>query len=364
MGESEGRVKYASLRMGAHLISGSFMEIMSASEVSERRIQACKSLINFELPESAPWWDISPGKITKDLSDMINDIVDYQELWMVKKSLIPPEALKAVLRQMDLWFIQVINTEEGVGTLRKSDTMEILQTIWKDEDGKCACSTRTSLSTPQMETTNLYKALTRIRELDTIGRVEDERNLGLLEMESFVKGVHTILMTGLIDTRKLTPPGVFSTVQRVTTFKGMVHYYPTRSLEEWDCEIQTLIDRYNGLIELIKNDYASKSRRHKAVTDLFKCTAWFLFTFTSMHPFSDANGRMSKLLVCYLMYTISPFPSPVYNIYDDSDNDTYLDALVKAREDSGNPAEIAALIIESNWQGWRIFLQRLELCHF
>ena len=327
---------------------------------------ACMNLIQFPLPDTVPWSQPSPDRRSINLQEMINDIVGYQELWMNRKNSISVKTFDKVLKQIDLRYIQNINNQEGIGTKQKGTTLEILNRLWNAEDNQFPKIVNTSINTSESkkftETSNLYTALKKLRDITTIETNLDSRNLGLLEMESFIKEIHIILMTDVIGD-KLTPPGVFSTKPRTTSYKGSLHNYPIRTENEWELEIQTLIDRYNGLIQRIKTEYLSADTRKKAVLDLFKCTAYFIFNLLSLHCFSDGNGRLSHLLAGYVLSIFTPFYSPIYNIHSNRQNTEYTDAIIKARDGSGQPEQLTALIIESNWMTWQFFLKQLGLHH-
>ena len=61
-----------------------------------------------------------------------------------------------------------------------------------------------------------------------------------------------------------------------------------------------------------------------------KCEAAFSahFQFVSIHPFSDGNGRTSRLIMNYIL---SVFDLPVFYVYK-SNRISYIQALEKSRE--------------------------------
>ena len=321
---------------------------------------ACISLLQFPLPQTVPWRINLLDAASKSCEEMLNDIVWFQDLWNNTKNSLSTKTIDNALKQMDFTYIHNINIQEGTGTHQKEATFEILNGIWNDEDNRIPHIKKSSPSKNITETTNLYKALKRLRKITNTEKILDPRNLGFLEIDSFIKEIHTIVMTGAIGD-KLTPPGVFSTKPRRTTYKGSLHEYPIRTEVEWELEIQNLIDRYNGLIQRIKSEYLFTETRKKAVLDLFKCTAFFTFNLLSLHPFSDGNGRISHLLAGYILATFTPFYNTIYNIYSEHQNGVYTDAIINAREGTGHPEQLTALFIESNWMSWRIFLKQLRL---
>jgi len=295
---------------------------------------ACKSLIQFDLLQSTP----------ENVQDMIRDISNYQQLWNKKKSTVAPQTLEQTMKEFDLQFIQNINTQEGIGTQKTTDTREILQTISDNNINPSPPKTHT-------ETLNLYKGLLYLRKLMSI-TIEDQ---GLLEVEMFIKDLHVILMTNVTINNTLTPPGVFSTRQRLTSYKGEIHYYPVNTQQEWELQITTLVDRYNALITFIKS---SLDTQETATQDLYKTATWFFFNLLSLHPFSDGNGRLCRLLLCYILSLTTPFPIPINNI---TTNNDFINAIIQDRRGSGHPLFLTSLIIQSSWYAWNIFLQQVGI---
>ena len=162
-------------------------------------------------------------------------------------------------------------------------------------------------------------------------------------------------MTGLLPPSKC---GKVSTLVRMTTYKGRVHFCPKfETKETFEKEIQTVVDRYNEVIDKIKCEEDNYFKMEK----LFKCSAWLLMQIISLHPFSDGNGRLSRLLCSYALGVMTPFDTPIYNIYSNSRREDYIDAIISDRESEGkHPKYICALIIESNWHAWKNFLEKVN----
>ena len=80
---------------------------------------------------------------------------------------------------------------------------------------------------------------------------------------------------------------------------------------------------------------------------IFKSAAWLVFELLDLHPFSDGNGRLCRLLCSYVLSTCTPFPSPILG--------KYVHALIAARK-FGCLHELTNVIIESNLTSWRMLL--------
>ena len=91
----------------------------------------------------------------------------------------------------------------------------------------------------------------------------------------------------------------------------------------------TLLDRFNSLITQSINETDESDR----LLSIFKSAAWLVFEFLDLHPFSDGNRRLCRLLCSYVLSTYAPFPSPIYN------SNKYMRAFIGARK-SGYPYKL------------------------
>ena len=116
---------------------------------------------------------------------------------------------------------------------------------------------------------------------------------------------------------------------------------------------------------------------------IFKVATSFLFSFLQLHPFSDGNGRLGRLLCSHVLGLFSPFPTAVYNVFSSTHREDYVQTLVNARTGvddkdiqekkavaseshavdiagkylAASPSHLCALIIESNWYTWRELME-------
>jgi hypothetical protein len=179
-----------------------------------------------------------------------------------------------------------------------------------------------------------------------------------------------------VMTKDKTVPGKFSVLMRYTEFNGEKYYYPHYETEDVAHEaVQAIVDQYNKMLYEISND---KSERNK-LENSFKCASVLLFGFLTLHPFSDGNGRLARLLCSHCLNMFSPFPTAIYNVFSPSTRDDYITAIVNARTNlelssdklfsdargeamlilEQKPADLCSLIIESNWFTWRRFLRNI-----
>ncbi len=228
---------------------------------------------------------------------------------------------------MTVAFIHSVNLGEGIGTQKEEKTREIVETYFEDKEndapnGKYSTKARqwsraagkrrisAALSKRELETANLCRAWGNLRGFaDSVK--EDQ---GLMEV-SVIQALHRTLMTGMMDPVVNTPPGRFSEVPRSAMWKGVVHGYPVfLTQEEWKNAIRLVLDQYNPLLECAK-----RQQGKERLLNVFKCAAYLLYELVSLHPFSDGNGCLCRLLASYCTLEVAPFPSPVHNIFSRSE---------------------------------------------
>ena len=228
------------------------------------------------------------------------------------------------------------------------------------------------------ETINLlrgYRHLKKQLRHKDIQKEERSSYLGILDVEVCIKQCHEILMKNVMDNNR-TVPGKFSVLKRSTEFKGETYHYPYYKTESVAHKaVQAIVDQYMDMLHDISNDNSERNKLENS----FKCASVLLFGFLTLHPFSDGNGRLARLLCSHCLNVFSPFPTAIYNVFSPSTRDDYLTAIVNARKNlelssdkslhdaikeamlilEQKPADLCSLIIESNWFTWRHFLRKI-----
>jgi fido (protein-threonine AMPylation protein) len=305
------------------------------------------SLIAFEAEESPPW----RGKTSEpvhSVKEMVQEITKYQTQWQDRrKKCVSKQTQKKVDRCFLRKFLYHINIEEGHGC----DTMEDVESCLN-----IGITPQRDLPEKERETVNLLEAYYHL--LGEVERVDgsDEVNKlnGLLEVD-LVKDIHRLILQDIVLPKNSTKPGQFSKNKRVTWFNGeRYEYADPKDLEQ---KVQTLLDRYNDLITYcVKEEENLEERLYK----MFKTCAFLLFELLDLHPFGDGNGRLCRLLCSYALQSVTPFPTPIYNVWSDSCKDDYIQALVDTRKsESRHPTSLTTMIIECNYHGWNEFFKEI-----
>ena len=152
--------------------------------------------------------------------------------------------------------------------------------------------------------------------------------LQILEVEACIDKCHKILMEDLIEKDK-TAPGVYSILPRTAEFNGVTYHYPSyKTTRIAFCAVDTIVMRYNLMVEEI----AKETKEKEKIELSLKCASVLLFAFLMLHPFSDGNGRLARLLCNHCLMGFCPFPTAIYNMFSKSIRKDYLTAIVNARK--------------------------------
>ena len=235
--------------------------------------------------------------------------------------------------------------EEGHGLTTLPETEAFLRN----------CSSRRNFSLKEQETINLRVAYENL--LAKINREERASDYGLMEV-SLLEETHRLILQDIPLPKGFTKPGRMSNNPRVTEFKGELYHYANP--EDMESAVSNLLDKYNFLCD----SYTHGKGELKDFDDfysLFKTCAWLLFELLDLHPFSDGNGRLCRILCSYALSKLNPFPTPIYNVWTDSSKHDYIEALVEARKSPGrHPCALTTMMIECSYYGWKRFFKALN----
>ena len=315
------------------------------AEKREYRVDV-RQKVDFHALENPPWR--TRGKLScdvKTVEQMVSDIMKFHKRWEEEENKYDQKMVKEVKDQVFLEFVTHVNKEEEHGV----STIEETTSVLRPPHGS-----KRSQSNQEKETINLEEAYDYL--LSKIRAEEEPSDYGLLEV-SLLQDTHRIILQGLpLPTKDSSEPGKLSNKPRATKYKGEPYEY--QDPEDMTEAVNKLLDQYNALfLWCTKNGLDAYEDYYK----LFRLCAWLLFELLDLHPFSDGNGRLCRILGSYLLSFFTPFPTPIYNVWTQSDKDDYIQALVDARKnETRHPCALASMIIECNYHGWKHFFGELD----
>lgn len=302
---------------------------------SERELfrSTVADIIDFD-PLDEPHWR-TKSSTCPTTQEMITQVAYFKQKWDSKKESLDSAIVDDVSRQLEAKFFHHCNVDEDHGLKDSKSVENFLST--KDLSSQ-------TLSLEEQETLNLRDAYLFLRREAETATKECR---GLLE-ESMLREVNKIILRNIPVHKSSTKPGVYCNNPRVTTFNGETYYY--KQPDDMMAAVCTHLDRFNSLF----TQSMSLSSMEDKVASVFKSVAWLVCELLDLHPFSDGNGRLSRLLCCYVLFSLCPFPSPIYNMYSESSMQDFVKTLVDARSSKDRkPRGLTTMIIESNWATWK-----------
>lgn len=144
----------------------------------------------------------------------------------------------------------------------------------------------------------------------------------------FIKDIHKHVASGVIK-----DAGIYRTKKSAPSQEAYYRYLEPEQISE--C-LESLCKFVRD--EIIKEEDSLPNR--------VKIVATFCSNFLHIHPFSNGNGRVSRLLLSWLMSDLSVVPVPIFLSL--ASRETYLDCLRDSRHSSPFiPTNLARLILES-----------------
>lgn len=283
-----------------------------------------KKNLGFKFAEQLPWQH-EERTITSTLEDLA---VKFQEQIDSK------EAGFQQRLSMAIDYVYKSNLGESVGIQNLGEIRILVQRLATSKEAVVGAGRE------EIESINTYYALLRVEEL--VG----EMGRGLLTVQ-IVCSIHEMLLKGLHQTAgKIRDCDVYTILE-----DGSRHTYPSPDILE--DRFYSIIDRHNIHISGVE-----KLQNQEKVEYVFKCAAWLLFHLVSLHPFADGNGRTCRLLVSYVISSlITPFPVSLCHDNPQSCRRDYIRAIVRCRlNPEEGPAELASLLVEGAYLGWKQFL--------
>lgn len=169
----------------------------------------------------------------------------------------------------------------------------------------------------------------------------------LILTPEIVQDVHRVMMHGI-----LSNAGQMRSASAVTGLPdGKLHAYPPPEALSW--QLLSVFDCYNLVLTRVSDDLTV------AIPQLYRLTAELFVQFVGVHPFSDGNGRLARMLANHVLSAITPFPVTPHADGSSENRQLFLKA-IRSSAQSSSSMDFAAMLIEAGWISWHVCFQSLE----
>lgn len=232
--------------------------------------------------DECPFWSQSPINITALLSD-ISKFLDYYKLQRALSN------QKEILQNLKDQFVYEMCLGEAEGEQTLSSVVAVRQ------HGSGALQTQR-----QWATWNMYKGLESVENFAAEARREGFFYITVQMLCKF----HKTLSNHCPEAN----PGILRSKSKVEV-GCLGHRYPN-SVQIAET-VQSYCDVFNEL-----TDYANQST--KRLEYIIKLAAWALCNLLALHPWSDFNGRTSRILCHFILLNLCEIPVPIRNAANES----------------------------------------------
>lgn len=296
-------------------------------------------------PTEAPTWDVNVGTSHK-LAQICTWTEQYCKLPVAAKEFVQNSYCRAAVAQCVL----SANLSEETGLADLDSTQEVLQAATATVTGKAA-----------QETKQLGDALQALAgHYESMSACQPQHSLEALTLTpDVICHVHGALMHDLVHNA-----GEYRNGEAYGGFaEGIFFYQPAHLIPSL---LLTVCDLYNQSLRDIAN-IANQ------VPTLYHLAAVLFVQFVTVHPFSDGNGRLARLLASHVLRSVTPFPITPRADGTDAARKAYVGAIMAARAIDGKansfltlsaPADFAALLIHAGWESWKNCFDNLERLGF
>jgi len=231
----------------------------------------------------------------------------------------------------------LLETLVGEGNIKGSTSMVELEKYVKEPD-----DTKTSI-----KINNLKNSMHQLfPDIFQFVDGESKTNFDSFTPE-FIQNLHKQVMVNLVDN-----PGAYRTNWAAPSQENWMFLVPEKIPENLDRLCKDLRKELEDELE-IDLDENVLVRRVKIVTNFFT-------HFLQIHPFSNGNGRVARLLISWLMADLSVVPVPLLTTF--ASRNTYLDCLRDSRRSSPFvPGNLARFIFESVIQTIKVVCVSLDI---
>ena len=292
-------------------------------------------------PTETPSWDAIVSTSHK-LTQVCTWTEQYYKLPAAAKSFVQDSYCRAAVAQCVL----NANLSEETGLADLDSTKEVLQAAKATLSGK-----------PAQETKQLGDAMQALAtHYEDMSACQPQHSLEALTLTpDIICQVHRVLMHDLVHNA-----GEYRSGEAYGGFAEGIFFYQSAQLIP--SLLLTVCDLYNQSLRKIA---ASANQ----VPELYRLAAVLFVQLVTVHPFSDGNGRLARLLASHVLRSVTPFPITPHSDGTDSTRKTYVAVIMAARvvDSKANsfltlsaPADFTALLIHAGWEGWKNCFNNLE----
>ena len=145
--------------------------------------------------------------------------------------------------------------------------------------------------------------------------------------------------------RKVTPEFIRAISAKVMHGTGQEYNVPGGQFDSSRGEYRKLsvftgetsypnFQKVEGMVQSLCNQLEKRIDEVSTVTEIYNLAFDFHFDLVSIHPFADGNGRVSRLLMNYILLYKKQTPAIIHK----EDRQEYIDALIKSREQKSTAA--------------------------
>lgn len=231
----------------------------------------------------------------------------------------------------------LLETLVGEGNIKGSTSLDELEKYLKDPD-----DTRASIKINNL----MYSMQTLFPDIFKFVNCESKINYEIFTPE-FIRNLHEKVMANLV-----AKPGAYRTNWAAPSQENWMFLVPEKIPENLD---RLCVDLRKELEDEFKNELDENCLVRRV-----KIAANFLTQFLQIHPFTNGNGRVARLLISWLMADLSVVPVPLLTTI--SSRHTYLDCIRDSRRSSPFvPGNLARFIFESVIQTIRTVCVSLDI---
>jgi fido (protein-threonine AMPylation protein) len=245
-------------------------------------------------------------------------------------------------------FVLNSNRLELVGTQDEAETRELCELAAR---GAADASGASISCDKRRETTRTFEALQHMHRLKSdMCEGAFPQTHALFLTPDIIKEVHEALTQGLV-----AAPGQYRQKPVYPEGYAFVYTHPDaieNAMFSWTDQINWLLHSFSQDVSL---------------EDVFKLAALTLFYCVDVHPFSDGNGRLCRIVTNSMLMLHHFFPVYIQPVTADGIRNQkawraiYIAAIEQCRRHAQKvPEDLTALLIESSWTSWNRITEMLR----